>query len=322
MASTRPVDREAYEAYLKGRYFWNRRNLDGLKKAIVFFQRAVDQNPRYALAYAGLAESYFALSFYNDAPSGQYFPKATAAATKALEIDDTLAEAHVALGNTLTFYDWDWPGAEREFRRGLALNPSDALGHRSYAAYLSGMGRHREALAEATRSQELDPLSLDINTIAGRCYYHARQYDQAIAQYRRALEIDPSFDIAQQFLGKAYAQKGLYREAVDELRKIGSPYSEPPSVLGFVYAVSGRPSEARRVLEQLQEMRKHQYVPPWSLVRVYTGLGDNDQAFEWLEQSVQERDERLVWLEVDPMLDNLRSDARFDQFLRRLKFPR
>jgi serine/threonine protein kinase/TolB-like protein len=321
MATSRPVDREAYLAYLKGRHFWNTRTRDGLNKAIVFFQQAVDQNPRYALAYAGLADSYVALSFYLDAPSGQYFPRATAAATKALQIDDTLAEAHVSLASTLMYYDWDWPGAEREFRRGLDLNPSHALGHRSYASYLSAMGRLREALDETTRSQELDPLSLSINTAAGRSYYNARQYDQAIAQYRKALEIDPMFDIARQFLGKAYALKGLYREAANELQRVGSADPEASSVMGFVYAVSGKASEARRVLEQLQAMREHYYVPPWILARVYAGLGENDQAFAGLEQSVRERDERLVWLKVDPMLDNLRSDRRFGELLRRLRFP-
>jgi tetratricopeptide (TPR) repeat protein len=292
-----------------------------LNKAIAFFQQALERDARYALAYAGLADSYFALSFYSDAPSRQYFPKATAAATKALEIDDTLAEAHVALGNTFMYYDWDWPGAEREYRRGLDLNPSYALGHRSYASYLSGMGRHREALAETTRSQELDPLSLDINTMAGRCYYHARQYDEAIKQYRKALEIDPGFGIARQFLGKAYAQKGLYREALAEQQEAGRGSSEPPSVMGFVYAASGRPREAQHVLEELQAMREQQYVPPWSIVRVYAGLGQKDQAFAWLEKSIQERDERLVWLKVDPMFDSLRSDPRYGELLRRLRFP-
>ncbi len=328
MASSRPVDREAYEAYLKGSYFWNKRTPEGLTKATEFFQQAIEKDPGYALAYAGLAESYFALSFYGDVAPKQYFPRVKEAATKALEIDDTLAEAHASLASTLTFYDWDWPSAEREFRRALELNPSYAMGHRAYASYLSAMGRHREAIAEAKRAQELDPLSLDVNTMAGRCFYHARQYDQAIEQYRRALEIDPNFTIAHQFSGKAYAQKGMYREALAELqeagavyKEAGAGYTEPLSVIGLVYAVSGRPGQAQHVLEELKAIRKQKYVPPWSIVRVYAGLGQKDQAFAWLEKGFQERDNRLIWLKVDPMFDNLRCDPRFADLLRRLRFP-
>jgi len=320
LAASRQVDREAYEAYLKGRYFYNKRSAENLKKALEFFQQAIGKDPRYAAACAGLADSYVLVPFDSDVPPRQYFPKAKEAATRALEIDDTLVEAHVSLSHAL-FFDWDWPGAERELRRALELNPSYAPGHRAYGSYLSAMGRHREAIAEGKRAQELDPLSPATNELAGRRYYHARQYDQALEQNRKALEIDPNFWMAHLFSSRAYAQKGMYAEALMELRKAGEVTPEILSDRGRIYAASGRPRQAQHILERLIALSKQRYVPSYYLVKIYSALSQKDQAFAWLEKAFQEREGRLNWLKVDPMLDNLRSDPRFADFLRRLRLP-
>ncbi len=321
LASRRPVKPEAYESYLKGRYYWNQRTPEALSRASEYFQQAIEKDPGFALAYAGIADSYAVLPWNADAPPRESFPKAKEAATRALDLDNTLGEAHVSLAFALKFYDWDWPGAEREFRRGLELNPSYATGHRTYAAHLSAMGRHAEAIAEAKRAQELDPLSLMINTVAGRCFYHARQYDQAIEQYRKALEIDPNFWVAHLFLGKTYGQKRMYEEAITELQKAGRVTTEPRSVTAYIYAVSSRRGEAKKVVAELKELSKRRYVPPYHIAVIYAGLGEKDQAFAWLQNAYEERDAWIAWLKVEPMLDNLRSDPRFADLLRRVGFP-
>src|SRR5262249_17340364 len=241
------------------------------------------------------------------------------------EIDDTLAEAHVSFANALKFYDWDWPGAERELKRAIELNPNYAIGRQIYAAYLSAMGRHREAIAEAKRAQELDPLSPQITEMVGRCYLYARQFDQAIEQDRKALEIDSSFRLAHGFLGRAYAEKGMYREALAEAKEVTLPTDALPMaglpLTGYLYAKMGRTDEAQQVLERLISISKQRYVSSCNMVTIYFALGKKDEGFAWLEQAIEERDGRLLCFNVNPWLDNVRSDPRFAEVVRRLRLP-
>jgi TolB-like protein/tetratricopeptide (TPR) repeat protein len=320
LAASRQVDRDAYEAYQKGRYFWTKRTAANLEKAMEFFQQAIGKDPGFAAAHAGLADSYFLVPFDSDVPTRQYFPRAKEAAIRALELDDTLAEAHISLSHAF-FYDWDWPRAERELRRGLELNPSYALGHRAYGSYLSAVGRRQEAIAEMKRAQELDPLSPATNELAGRVYHHAGEYDQALEQYRKALEIDPSFWMAHLFTSRTYAQKGMYAEALNELRNAADVTPEILSETASIYAASGKPQQALRILEELLSLSKKRYVPAYYIVKICSALGERDQAFAWLEKALEERDARLTWLKVDHKLDNLHSDPRFADFLRRLGLP-
>ncbi len=322
LASSRPVDREAYEAYLKGRYYWNKRTGEALKRAIDYFQQAIDKEPSYALAYSGLADSYALLPIYGDSPPKASLARARAAAMKAVQIDGTVAEAHASLGFILPRDGFDWTGAEREFKRALELNPNYATAHDWYgSSYLSYLGRHTEAITETKRAQELDPLSLMVNRDLGLSLYTARRYDEAVEQYRKTLEIDPNFWVAHLYLAKAYVQKGMYEEALAELRQTREVSIEPRAEIAYTYAISGKRRQATRVLTELLELAKGQYVPPYHIAIIYAGLGDNNQAFAWLEKAYEERDVSLLWIKVEPRLDNLRPDPRFAELLRRLRFP-
>jgi tetratricopeptide (TPR) repeat protein len=313
---------EAYQAYLKGRYFWNKRNAEGFKKAVQYFNQAVDIDPTYARAYAGLADSYTFLGGYSINSEKEMIPKARAAAKKAIEIDETLAEAHASLALIDQNYDWNWTEAEWEYKRAIELNPNYATAHHWYGEFLSFMGRFDEGIPEIKRAQELDPLSLIISTDLGKAYYMARQYDRAIEQYRKTLEMDANFDHARGFLGLAYAQKGKHEEAIAELRKIKDLENDPMylSWLGMVYGTAGRGDEARDVLKRLNALSKRTYVSPYSLMAVYTGLGEKDQAFKWLERVFDERAAGPINLKVQPDFDSLRSDPRFADLLRRAGF--
>jgi serine/threonine-protein kinase len=306
---------EAYELYLRGRYQWNRRTPDGLMKGIEYFQQAISADPNYALAYAGLADSYNVLSTNAVRPPKEAFPKAKDAAEKALAIDDTLAEAHSALAFIKTVYDWDWPGAEREFKRALELNPNYSNAHYFYAfAHLLSMGRMGEADAEIKRALALDPFSLIINTNLGRTYHLARQYDKAIEQYRKTLEMDPNFPRAHERLQEAFEQKGMYQEAIADLERVNP---ESGARLRSAYEKSGVQGYWQMRIEFDKES-KQTYVAPYFTAVKYAALGDREQAFEWLEKAYQERDTWLVHLKVDPMLDSLRSDPRYANLLARM----
>ncbi len=251
-------------------------------------------------------------------------PKAKAAATKALEIDDTLAEAHAALALVRERFDWDRSDAERECRRAIELNPNYATAHQRYGLNLLWRGQFDEAAAEIKRAQELDPLSLILNTNVGEVFYFSRQYDRAIEQYRRALELDSSFFWAHERLGRAYAQKRMYEEAIAEFQKAITLAGAGPVMsggLGYSYAVSGRRAEAQKLLDELKQLSKQHYVWPYDIATIYAGLGENEQAFKWFEKAYEERSGWVIYLKVEPMFDSLRSDPRFQDLMRRVGLP-
>jgi TolB-like protein/Flp pilus assembly protein TadD len=311
---------EAYQFYLRGRYYWNQGTIAGFKKAIDYFQQAIAQDPKYALAYAGLADSYLFLgSFWVEA-----IPEAKAAALKAIELDGTLAEAHVSLGHIKLLLDWDWPVAEGEFRQGIALNPNSALAHNQYAMYLAVMGRLGEAIGEVKRAQELDALSPIVNTDLGWYLLYAGRGSEAVEQFRKTLELDADYVSARWGLGASYAQQQLYDEATEELKKAvslseGSPV--PLGHLGFTYGRKGETADARKTLEELRTLAGRQYVPASAFALVQAGLGDKVQALDWLERAYQEHDFALVFLGVAPWFKSLGGEPRFQQLLHRMQLP-
>ncbi len=311
---------EAYQFYLKGRYHWNERTIRALRKAIECFQQAIAEDPGYALPYSGLADCYHILGAFRALAPREAMPKAKAAALKALEIDETLAEPHTALAWAKFTFDWDWAGAESEFRKALELNPRYATAHHWYADFLVALGRLEEAIAATERAKELDPLSLIINTHAGWVLYFARRYDQAIEQCKKALELDPGFATGQFFLGQAYEQKGMYAEAATVFQRF--PRTGPQmSAAGRVFALSGNRDQASRMLDRLEQLAGERYVSPYDIAVVHAALGQNDQAFEWLQKALEDRSFMLVFLKVDPALDSLRSDARFEGLVKHIGLP-
>jgi tetratricopeptide (TPR) repeat protein len=272
------------------------------------------------LAYTGLADCYNVLSSYGIASPKESFTRGRVAARRALEIDDQLAEAHTSLAYVRHWYDWDWAGAENEFKRSLALNPNYVTAHQWYALELAGMGRLAEALTEIKRAQELDPLALIVNVNAGWILYHARQYEQAVAQHRKSLELDPNFARAHWAISEPYAQQKKYEEAITELRKARQLDDTPImlALLGQVYAAAGRRSEAQQIVDELKQLAKHSYVDPYFLAEIYTALGEQAQALQELEKAYQERSSWLIWLKVEPKFDSLRADPRFTDLLRRV----
>jgi tetratricopeptide (TPR) repeat protein len=315
---------EAYQLYLKGRYQINRLTDDGFQKGRDYFQQAVDRDQNYALAYAGLADANHRLSGYNALAPDEGFPRAREAALKALELDGGLAEAHTALGVVKLLHDWDFAGAEGEFRRAIEINPSYADGHHFYGHYLSTMGRFDEALAEMKRAQELDPLSLEKLMGTGDVLYYQRQYDQAIAHHLKVLEMDQNSGIAHWALGNVYVNKGLYEEAIAEYNKSIPLSGDSPdelASLGYAYALSGRKREARAVIAELQERSKRRYISPTIIAFVHAGLGEKERAFALLDEAYDRRDFILVFLKMDPFFDRLRSDPRFTKLVRRVNLP-
>ncbi len=318
---------EAYQLYLRGRFYWNKRSEEGMQKSLEYFQQAIERDPNFALAYSGLADTYDLLGASDASggmPPNEAMPKAKAAALKALEIDDTLAEAHVSLAHVKYYYDCDWAAAEREYKRAIELNPNYPTAHQWYAVYLMSAGRFDEALAQNRRAQELDPLSLPINMTLGWVLLNARQYDQSVEQLRKTLEMDPNFILTHHRLGLVYEQKGKYDEAIAEFRQVLNLSAGKPlgiAALAHAYALSGKRAEAQRTLAELQEISKRRYVSPASIALIYAALGDKDQAFAWLEKADKERDANLARLTVDPRFDSLRSDPRFVDLERRIGIP-
>ena len=310
---------DAYQAYLRGRFYWNKRTEEGLKKGIEFFNQAIELDPTYALAYAGLADCYAMLTEYASAPPVETYPKVKAAARQALEIDDTLAEAHTSLGAAYE-YEWNWAEAEKEYRRAIELNPNYATAHHWYAVFLGARLRHDEAIAEMRKALDVDPLSLIINTALGREFYGARRYDEAAAQLRRTLDMDASFAEAHFHLAMVYEAKRMYTEAIAEFEKAAELFADPAMKVweARAYALSGNRKEAERFIRQETEAAKTGYVAPYPIATIYAALGDNDRAMAYLEKVFDERSYYVVWLNVDPVLDRLRPDARFQDLLRRI----
>ena len=315
-------DAEAYQLYLKGRYFWNKRTEDGFRRGVELFKQAVERDSSYALAYAGLADSYIGLTFYNFAAPHEAMPRAKEAAMNAIRIDETLAEAHASLAHLKVNYDWDWDDAQKEFKRSIGLNPDYATAHEWYGIhYLTPREQYDEAIQEMKRAQELEPTSLVMNTFLGAALYFARRYDQAIAQCSRTIEMDASFAVAHWHLGLAYEQNDMVNEAIDELKKAVVLSGDSPlmrAALGHAYAKAGKKNEALSVLDHLRELSKHRYVSSYEIAAIYVALGQKEQAFQWLEKSYQERCFHLVYLRVWPEFDSLHSDPRFQDLLRRI----
>jgi serine/threonine protein kinase/tetratricopeptide (TPR) repeat protein len=315
---------EAYRLYLKGRFYWNKRTADGLRRGIEFFQHAIETDPEYALAYVGLADCHGVLAFYAAVAPRDGFPKAKAAATRALELDPTLAEAHTSLAYARHYFDWDWKGAEEEYRRALAVNAGYSTAHLFYLNLLTTLGRFDEALAEVRAGLEIDPLSLILSSSAGFIRLFARRYDEALPHFLRTLEMDGSFVPAHFYLGSTYEQMGRLddaaRELGDAVRYSGGGLLYV-AALARVEAAAGRRGEAERSLAALDSNPDGRYVPSFWVATVHAALGDRDTAFHWLEKAFEERSHGLTFLRVDPALDSLRGDPRFDELVRRLHFP-
>jgi len=325
LASKPAVDPEAYESYLKGRYYFNQRTEDALHKSIASFEQAIARDPAYAPAYSGLAEAYAMLGFRGGFPSKEALSGAKKAALKAIELDDALAEPHASLAFIAETYEWDWPAAEREYKQALELNPGYAQAHNWYGGYLTYTGRFTEGVAEAMRARELDPLSLPLNNaLAGRLLAAGR-YDEALRQVQTTLELDEHFAPAHQTLGWVYLHGGKQDDAIREfqnaLELAGAADTDIQLDLGFAYAVSGRPGEARRILANLQQLNQRGIVPAASLATLHGALRESNEAFVWLERAYQERDPQLTYLKAGRRFEPLREDPRFGQLVRRVGLP-
>jgi TolB-like protein/DNA-binding winged helix-turn-helix (wHTH) protein/Flp pilus assembly protein TadD len=323
LATSRQLSPAAYEAYLKGRYYWNKRTGESMQKAEQYFQQAVDNDSTYAAAYSGLADCNSGLTWHGFKSPAEALPKAYAAARKALEINPESAEAHASLGLAMS-HGWDWTGAEAEFRRALQLDPQYANAHHWYGDYLSIRGRHDEALAEAKRALELDPLNLMISTWVGLRYYLAHDYPHAIEQNRDSVELDPNFAAAHLLLGEDYVQAGLRNEAVDELKKAADLSGDSPifrAQVAVALAVAGRNREALRIAHELEEISSKRYVSPYGLAQIYAALNKKEDTFKWLQAAYDEHAVWMGYLAVDPIFDRYRSDERFKDLLRRVGLP-
>ncbi len=324
LASRPTQNTEAHQLYLKGRFFWNKRTSDGIKKSIEHFDQAIQKDATYAPAYAGLADAYVILPFYNKTPGKKAYPKAKAAATKALELDDTVAEAHISLATVRFWRDWA-AGAEPEYKQGLELSPNYATGHHWYSIYLSTRGRHQEAISEMTKAQELDPFSLVINTELGLPYLYARQYDQAIAHFQKAIEMDPNFAFAHFALAEAYDRKGKYKEALAEHDKAIALAGEPSQcwltmtgLLKETYKKLGGKGYWQKRLELTKKLYADHATTAKAVAEIYAILGDEEQALGWLEKSYQERDGFLVFLKIQSEFDNMRGHPRFEALVEKI----
>jgi serine/threonine-protein kinase len=316
---------EAYELYLKGRYYWNKRTLADLEKARSWFAQAVEKDPEYALAYAGLADCYCSLAVYEGLPPSQGFPLAKDYARIALRLNSKLAGPHTALAYAATSYDWDWVEAEKEYQIAIALDANYATAHKWYSEYLTAMSRFEEAIAESKRAAELEPYSLIIKTQLGGPYLYLRRFDDAIDLYRKAIEFEPNFPETHRTLGMAYLGKQIYEEALKEFKKALDLSGDDPyflALLAHTSALAGRKGEALRALDNLKARSKNRHVSSWDLAIVYLGLGERDQAFHWLQQAYEKRDPWMMLLNVDWIFDPLRSDPRFQTLLRKMNFPK
>jgi TolB-like protein/Tfp pilus assembly protein PilF len=323
LASARSVNPEAYQLYLKGRYYAGRGTKEGLEKGVQYFNQAIAADPSYALAYDGLADDYWIADEWTLSPRDA-MPKAKEAAKRALDLDDTLAEAHGSLAMVNAFYEWDWAAAEREFKRAIELKPNYGLAHEYYGWYLVSIGRANEGITQSERSVELDPVSPEANSVLGYVFWVAHRYGEAIEQMRKTTDLDPNYWFAYEVLGLAYERQGQFPEAIAELQKavrLAGTIAEPTAGLARVYAVSGNRAEAQKLLDRLQERSKETYVSPYLIAMICARLGERDQALAWLERAYQARSLFMTQLKLDPSFDSLRSDPRFQSLLRRMNFP-
>ncbi|HSY32099.1 MAG TPA: protein kinase [Verrucomicrobiae bacterium] len=322
LARTYTTNPEAYRGYLQGRYWANKRSEDGINKGIECFQQAISKDPAYALAYCGLADCYSMHANYGFLPPKIGYSQANDTVLKALELDDTLSEAHVSLGFIKSDYTWDWAGSEKEFQRAIALNPNYATAHQWYGYALWRTGHFEESIAEHRRALQLDPLSLPVNRNLGLAYYLARQYDLAIEQLQKTREMDPTFVLTREYLGLAYLEKGMYKEAVVSCEEAVTPVSASPyaiSALGYVYAVAGKKAEAQNVRDLLQKLSEQKYLSPRFMASVYAGLGEKEQALESLNAAYEDRSLQIgPGIIADPTYDSLRAEPRFQDLLRRM----
>ncbi|HWC65108.1 MAG TPA: tetratricopeptide repeat protein, partial [Thermoanaerobaculia bacterium] len=314
---------EAYQAYLKGRYFWNKWTTEGLKSAIELYERAIEIDPAYALAWGGIADAWGVMGSMKVTAPGEAFPKARAAARRALEIDPRLADAHASLAYVQWLHEWDWPAAEASFRESLRLNPSYATAHRWYGQFLSGLGRHEEALEEVRRALDLDPLSLIIHTAVGDALFFARRFRESIEYYRKSIEMDPEFQAGHSDIARALEFSGDIEEAIREyetaIRLGGSTASDASVGRATALAVAGNRAEALAVLEELQRRRAERFTSPWGLASIYARLEEDEEALSWLERAFEERDPPLIWLKVHPRFDRLRAHPRFVALLAKMR---
>ena len=323
LAKTYTTDSEAYQLYLKGKFFWNKRTGAALKQAVEFYDQSIEKDPTYALAYSGLAETYVLFSSYDVAPAADSMPAAKAAALRALEIDEQLAEAHTALGFYLSNYEWDRAGSEKEYRRAIELKPNYATAHHWFGADLANVKRFDEALVELRRAEELDPLSRIIGTNLGDVLVHARRYDEAIAQYKRVLSRDPNFAYAHRALGWAFGAKGMYDEAIAETRTAMKlrEGSSAKGYLGLWLAKSGQRDEALTLLKEIKQQSAHTYVQSYTFALIYIGLGNKEEALTHLEKHLLSHAETANTYATAPELDELRSEPRFKEMLKRMNLP-
>jgi TolB-like protein/Tfp pilus assembly protein PilF len=317
-----PENAEAHRLYLKGRFFLNKRTEESHHKAIEAFEQAIEVDPEYSLAYTGLGDSYVRFDYYGLVPPWEAIPKAKAAAVKALQLDDDLAEAHNSSGTIKLVYDRDTAGAEFEFQKAITLNPDYAPAHNGYAHYLMEMGQIEESLAECHVALELEPLDLETNLYFAWHHLSARQYDKAIEQLHKVLEIGPNFSRAHFLLAIAYEEKGEFSKAIAEFQRTGELAATPvvTGFLGYAYAMAGRKHEALKVLAHVSRESKRSYVPPFSLALIYAGLGQRTEALEWLQRACVEQSRWRGWLKFTPELDSLCSDSDFVEFLQRAGF--
>ena len=324
LANARSVDPEAHEAYLKGRFYWNKRTDRDLKKALEYFQQAIDKDPKYAAAYDGLADSYHLLAEYGSYSIAEARARSEPATRKALEIDPLLAEAHATLAFNREEFDWDWAGAEREYKRAIELNPNSVTGLQLYSGYLAEMGRNEEAIAEGRRALEIDPLSPRANAWVCWVLYFAHRSDEAMERARKALELDPNHMSAFWCSGMARVGKADFKEAIADLQRavtLSGDSTEILAWLGYAYAVAGKRDQALAILERIRNRSNQEYVAPHRIAEIYTGLGDKDQAFKWWNKARDERNEFLIYLAAWPATESLRSDSRYTELLRSMGVP-
>ncbi len=313
---------EAYQLYLKGRFHFLKVTRPGTEKAVSYFEQAIQIDPNYAIAYAGLADAYRGLAINGEMSPSEFLPRGKAAAQKALELDETLSNAHAVLGFIVFWHDWDWSESERQYKRALELNPNNADALVYYANLYSNLGRHDEALAMAKRARELDPLNVRTNALEAQFLIHAGQTDQALERLQKALEMDQTHWLANVITASAYIEKGMYREAVEHARRAGGVYDSPRanSFVGYALAKSGREKEARAELERILKLPPEVYVSPYNVAMIYNGLDEREETLRWLERGFLQREPRMTFLKVEPKWNNLRNEPRFVELVRRMNF--